>query len=102
MNKERRTNFRIPLNLPVRYDGMSGAQEARVEDISLGGCFVSARGQVNEGDAITVEIQFPSGEWMTLRGRVTVCHPGIGFGLEFSSLTAADEARLAELLTNQL
>src|SRR5262245_44725261 len=101
MNNERRTSFRIPLKLPMRFEDMSGAQEARVEDISLGGCFVTTPGQVNEGDTITVEINFPSGEWLKLQGKIVVCHPGIGFGIEFSPLSTEEERKLAELLTDR-
>ena len=97
MTKERRTNERVPLNLPARYDGLSGAHEARIEDISMGGCFVNARGQVDSGEIITVEIKMPSGEWLQLRGEVTSCQPGIGFGMVFSLLTE-DEIRLTEQL----
>jgi PilZ domain len=98
MNKERRTDFRIPLNLAARYDGLSGAHEARIEDISLGGCFVNARGQVLEGEAIAVEIKLPSGTWLKLRGTVTTYQPGIGFGMAFSKMTPAEESALQKLL----
>jgi hypothetical protein len=98
MNKDRRTDFRIPLNLPARYDGLSGAHEARIEDMSLGGCYVSARGQVQEGDLITVEIKLPSGTWLKLSGKVTACHPGIGFGMTFSPMTPKQEATVQKLL----
>jgi hypothetical protein len=98
MNKERRTNYRIPLNLPAKYDGLSGAHEARIEDISLGGCFVNARGQVESGDAITVEIKLTTGEWLQLRGEVTALQPGIGFGMVFTSLSAEEELALQKLI----
>jgi len=102
MNHERRTNLRIPLKLPARYDGLSGGYEARIEDISLGGCFVNARGQVQEGDGITVEIKLPSGEWLRLPGKVTACYPGIGFGVEFTNLTLAQELSLEQLVNSSL
>lgn len=98
MNKERRTNFRIPLNLPARYDGLSGAHEARIEDISLGGCFVNARGQVHEGESITIEIKLPSAEWLKLAGKVTAYQPGIGFGVVFSALTRGEKQALRKLI----
>ncbi|HEV7396314.1 MAG TPA: PilZ domain-containing protein [Pyrinomonadaceae bacterium] len=98
MTNERRTNFRIPLNLPAKYDGLSGAHEARIEDISMGGCFVNARGQVHEGEAIAVEIKLPSGEWLKLHGEVTAAHPGIGFGMVFSAIRPADEQALQKLI----
>lgn len=101
MNKERRTNQRVPLNLPARYDGLSGAHEARIEDISMGGCFVNARGQVEPRDAITIEIKLPTGEWLQLHGEVTSVQPGIGFGMTFSLLTEPEILSLEQLLTSQ-
>jgi hypothetical protein len=101
MNKERRTNQRVPLNLPARYDGLSGAHEARIEDVSMGGCFVNARGQVESGEAITIEIKLLSGEWLQLRGEVTSYQPGIGFGVVFSLLTEGEIRSLERLLTSQ-
>jgi hypothetical protein len=101
MNKERRTNQRLLLNLPARYDGLSGAHEARLEDISMGGCFVNARGQVEPGEAITIEIKMTSGEWLQLHGEVTSCQLGIGFGVVFSVLTEEDIKSLEHVLTSQ-
>jgi hypothetical protein len=100
MTRERRTNSRVPLNLPVRYDGLSGAHEARIEDISMGGCFVNTHGQVDSGEVITVEIKMVSGEWLELRGEVTSCQPGIGFGLVFSFLTDEEQRSLQQLITS--
>ncbi|MCU1264502.1 MAG: hypothetical protein JWM21_820 [Acidobacteria bacterium] len=101
MNKERRTNQRIPLNLPARYDGLSGAHEARIEDISMGGCFVNARGQLAPGEAITIEIKLPTGEWLQLRGEVTSSQPGIGFGVVFSLPTEEEIRSLEQVLLSQ-
>lgn len=101
MNKERRTDQRIPLNLSARYGGLSGAHEAKIEDISMGGCFVNARGQVVTGETIILEIKMPSGEWLQLRGEVTSWQLGIGFGLVFSFLTDEEERTLQQLVTSQ-
>jgi hypothetical protein len=100
MTKERRTNQRVMLNRPARYDGLSGAHQARVEDVSLGGCFVNTHGQVDLGDVITVEIQTLSGEWLQLRGEVTSYQPGIGFGMVFSFLTDEEQRALQQLITS--
>jgi hypothetical protein len=96
--EERRTDLRVPLNLPARYDGLSGAVEARVEDISVSGCFINTRGQVNEGETINVEIQLSSGELLHLPGRVTSHQPGIGFGVAFDNLSSEQMGRLLQLI----
>ena len=97
MSEERRKNPRIRLNLPARYDGLSGVQESRLEDISFGGCFVNTHAQVTIGEVISLEIQLPSGEWLRLHGQVTMYQPSIGFGVVFSSLSE-DEERTLRLL----
>jgi len=100
MTEERRRDGRVPLNLPARYDGLSGAHEARIDDISLGGCFVNTPGQVSPGENIGVEIKMQSGEWLQLRGEVSTHQPGIGFGMVFSFLTEDEERLLQQLLTS--
>ena len=98
MTDERRSDERVSLNLPVRWDGLSGTSEARINDLSLGGCFVNTRGQVNLGELVGLEIQLPSGEWLPLRGEVTSIQPGVGFGLVFPFLIDDEEHALRELI----
>ena len=95
---ERRSEERRAINLPVKWDGMSGTQEAHLEDISLGGCFVNSTARVEVREVISLEIRLPSGYWFPLRGEVTSCQPGIGFGLLFSFLTEEEEELLKDLI----
>lgn len=99
MNENRRSDERVSMNLPARWDGLSGAHEARIEDLSLGGCFVNTPSRVDPGEIVSLEIKLPSGEWLQLRGEVTSCQQGIGFGLLFSFLTDDEEQALRELVT---
>lgn len=98
--KDRREDERVPLNLPARYDGLSGAHATRIDDIGMGGCFVNTQGRVDLGDVITVEIKMLSGEWLQLRGEVTSYQPGIGFGIVFSFLTDEEQRALQQLITS--
>jgi hypothetical protein len=99
MTDNRRSDERVSLNLPARWDGLSGAHEARIEDLSLGGCFINTPGRVDPGEIVGIEIKLPSGEWLQLRGEVASCQQGIGFGLLFSFLTDDEEQALRELVT---
>jgi hypothetical protein len=96
---ERRTDERVTLNLPVRWDGMSGTSEARIEDIGFGGCFVNTGGRVDVGELVGLEIKLPSGEPLLLRGEVTSYQAGIGFGVVFPFLTGEEEQALRELIS---
>jgi hypothetical protein len=93
MNNEKRTHERIPTNLSARWHGASGTHEGRVEDLSLSGCFINTRGMVDVGEVVMLLIQLPSGEWLPLRGKVTVYHQLTGFSVSF--LPADDKEREA-------
>lgn len=99
MNKERRSDERVPLNLSARWDGLSGTHEARIADLSLGGCYVNTNGRVDLGEIVGLEIKLPSGEWLQLRGEVAAYEQGTGFGVLFSFLTNEEEFALRELIS---
>jgi PilZ domain-containing protein len=98
MTEDRRKDNRVTAHLPATWEGMSGIQEARLEDISLGGCFVNSSGRVEIGQTISLRVEMRPGGWMTIRGDVTSHQPGIGFGLVFKELSAEMVAALKELL----
>ena len=99
MVKNRRIDERVPTNLPAKWDGLSGTHEARIEDLSLGGCFVNATRRVDIGEDVGVEVRLPSGEWLQLRGDVTSYQPGIGFGVLFTFLTDDEQQTLREIIS---
>src|SRR5215216_1108834 len=98
MPVERRNNERKRILLEARWASLSRRHEARVDDVSLGGCFVNTYAKVELGEHVGLEIQLPAGEWLLLRGHVASYQPGVGFGMSFSSLTADETARLKELM----
>jgi hypothetical protein len=98
MNKNRRSDERVSTNLQARWDGLSGRNEARIEDLSLGGCFVNTKGRVDVGEVVGIEMQLPSGEWLLLRGEVASCLHGTGFGVLFTFLTEEEEQTLRGLI----
>src|SRR5689334_13301799 len=98
MGQERRSSQRKRILLEAKWESMSRTHEARVDDVSLGGCFVNTYGHVEFAEEINLQIQLPSGEWLPLRGRVASYQPGVGFGIAFTSLSAKKRATLQELL----
>jgi hypothetical protein len=87
MADEKRRNARKTVNLVAKWDSLSGSYEAKLEDISLSGCFINTTGLADLNEVMNLEVLLPSGEWLALNGRVTTSQPGIGFGVLFSSLT---------------
>ena len=98
MSNERRTDDRVTTSLPARWEGMIDSEEPRIDDISLGGCFVNTRARVEMDEVVNLEVRFPSGEWLPLPGKVISYQPGIGFGLSFTSLTDREIDALQQLV----
>src|SRR5215218_2116911 len=98
MSGERRRNERKRILLEARWESVSRRHEARVDDVSLGGCFVNTYAKAELGEHVDLEIQLPSGEWLALRGQIASYQPGVGFGMSFFSLSAEETAGLKELM----
>ena len=101
MPDERRRNKRKRLLLEAKWQSMSSTHEARVDDISLGGCFVDTVGRVELDEAVDLEIRLQSGEWLSLKGKVASYQPGVGFGMSFTSLSKDEVAALKDLMSLQ-
>lgn len=97
---ERRNSKRKRVVLEARWESMSRRHQARVDDVSLGGCFVNTYGPVELNEPVSLQILLPAGVWLNLRGTVVTYQPGVGFGISFSSLTEDEETRLKELIAS--
>ena len=97
MRDERRKSNRVGISLPVKWFGMTGSQEARLQDISTSGCFVDSSARVELSAIVQLQILLPSDEWLTLKGQVTSYQPGIGFGVAFIYENVDEEDAVKEL-----
>ena len=98
MAGERRRNQRQKILLDAKWDSLSKHHEARVDDVSMSGCYVNTYGPVEPGERIELKILLPSGEWLPLRGHVATYQFGVGFGVAFTDLTEKEENSLRELI----
>lgn len=98
MGEERRRSERKRVLLEAKWESMSHTHEARVDDVSLGGCFVNTFGRVEPHETVSIQLLLPSGEWLPLQGEVASYQPGVGFGLAFTSLSEEETKVLQELL----
>jgi len=97
-DNERRKYVRSHVPLEVRWQSASGGYTARVGDISVGGCYVDSIAHVLVGEFVTLEIQLPGGEWLTLSGEVVNHQPDAGFGVRFADLPESAREALARLV----
>jgi len=98
MTDERRSSQRKRILLEAKWESMSNSHEARVDDVSVGGCFVNTFGRVELNEQVNLQIEIPSGEWLSLSGFVASYQPGVGFGMSFDSLSEEELATLEELI----
>ena len=98
--RERRNNERKKVLLEARWESMSRRHEARVDDVSLGGCFVNTFGHVELDEPVELQILLPSGEWLALKGTVVSYQPGVGFGMSFKFSGGGEERAVKELIAS--
>jgi hypothetical protein len=99
---DRRTEKRWDVCLDAVWDGKSGNYQARVTDLSEGGCYVDSLGEAKVGEVIAFKLQLPEGEWLALTGEVAHQTPPLGFGLRFINLTHEQHEKLHSLFDQQL
>jgi hypothetical protein len=100
MPEERRRNQRQKVLLEAKWESLSSRHEARVDDVSLSGCFVDTYGPVAIGEPVKLRILRRSGEWLALQGYVATYQNGVGFGMAFTDLTEEKQKALVDLIAS--
>ena len=98
MSGERRRNQRQKVLLEARWESLSKRHEARVDDVSMSGCFVNTYGPVEVGEPVELSILRRTGEWLPLRGYVATYQHGVGFGMAFTDLSEDDRKALQDVI----
>lgn len=87
-----RQQKRIAIPLAVELECESGRREARISDLSMGGCYVDSISCVRQDENVRFKLSLPTGLLEEMSGSVVYVHEGIGFGLRFDNLS--DEQRI--------
>lgn len=95
---EKREHERRQLLCEAVLEFSSGTREARISDISLGGCYIDSIASVVEGESIALMIAIPSGESMRFTANVAYLLPGFGFGIHFTDMTEERTVFLNQLI----
>ena len=84
-------------SIAMQEDGASGHIAAGISDISLTGCYVELLTTLPIGTLLSLLLRL---DGMTIRGtaEVRTAHPGVGMGLEFWAMGAADKTVLHQLI----
>jgi hypothetical protein len=98
MEHERREDKRARVSIEAWWEGQSGRHEARVSDLSMGGCFIDTLSRAEMGEIIVFAIKRPDGKWLQLRGQVASVDEHVGFSLAFTYLTEDEQRALARII----
>lgn len=90
---DRRESDRIPGPFDAWRVG-SLETPVRIYDLSLGGCFVHAMHEQEQGVIVMLKIDLPEAGLIELKAETLYRRPGFGFAVRFIDLDAESAARL--------
>jgi len=93
-----RKQERTTVSLEVLFEWSSGKRQARVSDLSLGGCFVDSIVNMRAGEKVRLKIRVSDGDWLELSGETVYVFDGCGFGIRFSPLSAQQQIVIEHLI----
>jgi hypothetical protein len=95
---DRRSKPRLSISLDAVWERTNDAQQARITNLSEGGCFLDTVGEVRQGEIVGFRVLMPDEDWLYLEGEVRHFINGIGFGVQFTELNEDQEAKVHELI----
>ena len=93
-----RTHERTALLTEIELTSASGRREARISDLSLGGCFVDTIVTARVGEDVSLRLGVNSDHPIELSGKIAYILDGFGFGIGFDELTDEIRTDLAKYL----
>jgi hypothetical protein len=95
---DKRRQPRFEVCLTARWQGCPAHYDARIADLSEGGCYVDTIAEVSEKQYLFLEIMLPDGRWLKLQGIVAHHFPRLGFGVQFVNLDEQQRRQVLSLL----
>lgn len=90
MDNDRREHNRIPVSLEVKFGGVAQSSSTRISDISAEGCYIETIAFFEVDEILTLEIKLPTGNWLSLKGKIKFRHPNLGLGISFLELSQSE------------
>ena len=97
--QERRHIKRQNVSIDVEWEGPEGRRPGTLSDLSEAGCFVLSSGEVETGDIVKLLVPLGEGMKVEILGEVRNCVFEIGFALEFTKPSEAQNDVITGLMT---
>src|SRR5262245_19413011 len=95
---DRRSKPRLSVHLDAEWHAAEERHSARITDLSEGGCYLDAVGEVMVGEIVAFRVLLPDDDWLYLEGEVRHHRHGRGFGVQFVDLNNDQTEKLLLLL----
>jgi len=82
----------------IVLESSSGKRDARISDISGGGCYIDSIASAHEGDEVSFELKDIDHQNLTFTGTVAYVLEGMGFGIKFTNVTDKHQAVIDQIL----
>lgn len=89
---------RRPHLVEIVLESASGHREARLSELSWGGCFIDTIAEAPIGEIVSFEIKDQGQAPLRFSGEVIYTFPGIGMGLKFTEVPSASREFLRSVL----
>jgi hypothetical protein len=96
-----RKDDRVSFLKEILFEWSAGQGNARISDLSAGGCYIDTIVTVSPGELIAFDIRADDGTTMRFTGSVAHVIPGMGFGVEFNKLSPECKEFLDRVLPPQ-
>ena len=93
MERREYPRFQVRLQIEVREIGAQFASHGDTTNVSLGGCYVATLFPLAAASKVEF-VMWLGEEAVRGQGTVRTCHPGVGMGIEFRSLSREIKRRL--------
>ena len=93
-----REQERVNYLIEILLECASGKREARISDLSPGGCYIDSIVSVQEGEPVSFSLKDASGNILPFTGQVAYVFDGAGFGVKFTELTDERKAFLDQMM----
>jgi len=85
----------------IVLESASGRRDARISDISAGGCYIDSIAVAKEGEDVSFEFKQIADENLKFTGTVAYVLEGMGFGIKFTNLTNEHQKVINQILESR-
>ena len=95
-----RKHERVPILTEIVLESASGKRDARISDLSMGGCFVDTIITARVGEPVSLKMTLPPGYVVEVTGNIAYVLDGCGFGVSFTDLSTVAMKSIEQFLAS--